>query len=143
MRQMFATGIMSVFLWVPLAAQSPNPDTPKDTKPDSHEQIVIDMLSAMQDATKALAKVQDAQSGKEAKPNLEKIAARMGEISKRVEKIGRPTKEQEAELEKKFKTAVDEAVKDFQNEIQRLLRTDYGKDVLNALEQKPMPPGKS
>lgn len=142
MRQIFPAVIASVCLCLPLGAQSPNTDPPKDAKPDSHEQIVVDMLAAIKDATKALAKVQDVQSGKEAKPDLEKIAARMGEISKRVEKMGRPTKEQEADLEKKFKTAVDEAVKDFQNEIQRLLKTDYGKDALNALEQKPMPPSK-
>lgn len=138
----FSTTIMSFALLMPLAAQSPSRDANKDSKPDSHEQIIVDMLAAMRDATKTLAKVQDVQSGKDAKPNLEKIAARMGEISKRVEKMGRPTKEQEAELEKKFKTTVDETVKDFQTEIQRLLKTDYGKDVLGALEQKPMPPAK-
>ncbi len=142
MKSGFWAAIGCVVIWGPLFAQSPNPEDKKNSKPDSHEQIVVDMLAAMRDASKILAKVQDAQTGKEAKPELQKIAHRIGEINKRLEMMGAPSKEQEAELEKKFKTAVDEAVKDFQGEIQRLLKADYGKDVLSALEQKPQAPEK-
>jgi deoxyadenosine/deoxycytidine kinase len=117
-------------------AQAPSEEPSTPAAPDSHEKIVVDMVAVMKDIAKSLAKAKDAASGKEIKPELQKLAARMDRISERLEKIGRPSKEQEAELEKKYKTAVDEAVKDFQAEVQRLLKTDYGKDVLAALEQK-------
>jgi hypothetical protein len=137
----FLTGL-SVCLAMSMAQAPDGQQVQPASTPDSHEKIVVDMLDVIKGTAKALAKAKDAATGKEVKPELQKLAAQMGNISERLEKIGRPAKEQEAELEKKYKTAVDEAIKDFQAEVQRLLKLDFGKDLLSVLEQKPKAPEK-
>jgi len=119
---------------IPVRSFAEEPATPAG---DTHEKIVADMLKTLKAATKAFADAKDAETAKKAKPVVEGLAKDMLTIDARIAKLGRPDKIKEAELEKKFKPELDEIVKTYQPEVQRLLKETYGKDLVAILERKP------
>src|SRR5262245_57981724 len=104
---------------------------------DTHERLVQDTIKIMKDTTKILKDVKNKEQADKAKKEISALRGRMDDVTKRYTAIGAPTKEQEADLEKKFKLELEDAVKSLQSEAQRLLKTDYGKDVVAILQQKP------
>jgi hypothetical protein len=109
---------------------------------ETHERLVQDTIKIMKDTTKILKDVNNKEQADKAKKEITALRGRMDDVAKRYAAIGAPTKEQEADLEKKYKLELDDAVKSLQTEAQRLLKTDYGKDVVAILQQKPKADGK-
>jgi hypothetical protein len=109
---------------------------------DTHERLLQDTIKLMKDTTKILKDVQNKDQADKAKKEITALRSRMDDVTKRYSAIGAPTKEQEAELEKKYKVELEDAVKSLQTEAQRLLKTDFGKDLVAILQQKPKTDGK-
>lgn len=111
----------------------------KDEK-DTFEILVKAILGSLNNTGELLAKVTDEKSAKETKPKLEKVAVEMQGLQERMNKLGKPTPEDEKKLEQKFKGDLETAVKKMTTEAVRLSETDYGKDLLVALKPKPKKP---
>jgi hypothetical protein len=114
----------------------------KEDGKDSHERLVQDTLKIMKDTTKILKDVQNKDQAEKAKKEITAQRGKIDDVNKRYGAIAPPTKEQEAELEKKFKVELEDSVKSFQAEAQRLLKTDFGKDLINILQQAVKTGGK-
>ncbi len=122
-------------------AQDKPAEASKDGK-DSHERLVQDTLKIMKDTAKILKDVQNKDQAEKAKKEITALRGKIDDVNKRYTAIGAPTKEQEAELEKKYKVELEDAVKGMTTEAKRLLATDYGKDLVNILQQAPKTGGK-
>jgi hypothetical protein len=109
---------------------------------DTHERLLQDTIKNMKDTTKILKDVNNKEQADKAKKEITALRGRMDDVAKRYAAIGAPTKEQEADLEKKYKLELEDAAKSFETEALRLLKTDYGKDVVAILQQKPKADGK-
>ena len=109
---------------------------------DTHERLFQDTIKNMKDTTKILKDVNNKEQADKAKKEITALRGRMDDVAKRYAAIGAPTKEQEADLEKKYKLELEDAAKSFETEALRLLKTDYGKDVVAILQQKPKADGK-
>jgi hypothetical protein len=108
----------------------------KDEPKDPLARLVVDMIGTMKDATRVLKELKSKDQVEQAKKDLGKVMEQMNEINKRWANLGQPSKDQEAELDRKYKQAIDDAFNDFQSEVQRLQKTDYGKDVIALLKPK-------
>ncbi len=117
------------------------PSSPAQDK-DTHERLVQETLKIMKDTTKILKDVQNKDQAEKAKKEITALRAKTDDVNKRYAAIAALTKEQEAELEKKYKVELEDAVKSFQTEALRLLKTDYGKDLVAILQQKTKTDGK-
>lgn len=114
-------------------------DPPKTSEADTHDKVVGDMLKVLKSAAKAFSGVNDAESAAKAKPGLEQLAGEMNKLNERITKLGPPTKDQEAALEKKFKQELDDTLKSYAKEVQRLMKDSFGKELIAVFEKKPAP----
>lgn len=145
MNRLFAASMCCALLGAGLVCAQEKPKDAKDSK-DTFESVVTDMMASLKKGTDTLKSVKDEKSAKDAKPALTKVGEDMQKLSARAQKLGKPTKEQEDALEKKFKGQMETHVKDFQSEAARVAKEPWGKDLLKALEPKapatPKPPSK-
>src|SRR5262245_8419405 len=103
---------------------------------DTHDKLVQDTLKNIKDLTKVMKDVQNKDQIEKAKKDVEPICTRIADVSKRFKAAPQPTKEQEAELEKKYKAELDDAVKAFTTEFVRLTKSDYGQPLTQLIQQK-------
>jgi peptidoglycan hydrolase CwlO-like protein len=101
---------------------------------DTHETLVKELLGTVKDAVGVLKTIKDDKTAKEAEPKVTKITTQMGDIKKRMDKIGKPTKEQEEELQKKYKTEMETNFKTFAEEINRVSEVPGGKDIVKLFQ---------
>src|SRR4051812_27200343 len=111
--------MMRPFLLASTAVILIGPGLPAQDK-DTHERLVQDTIKIMKDTTNILKDVQNKEQADKAKKEITALRGRIDDVNKRYTSIGAPTKEQEAELEKKFKVEMEDAVKSLQTEAQRL-----------------------
>ncbi len=101
---------------------------------DTHESLVKELLGTLKDATGILKTVKDEKTAKEAEPKVTKISDQMSDIKKRMDKIGKPTKDQEDELAKKYKTDMETTFKGFAEELTRVAKVPGGEDILKKFQ---------
>lgn len=106
--------------------------TPAETK--DFEDALKEMIAAIKKIGDTLAGVKDKESAEKARPELKKSGEKIKELQAKIEKLGKPTPEQEKELGEKFKKDLQDATNKLVQEAVRLGQTDYGKDVLKELE---------
>lgn len=101
---------------------------------DTHESLVKELLGTLKDAVGVLKTIKDEKTAKEAEPKVVKITTQMGDIKKRMDKIGKPTKDQEEDLQKKYKTEMDTTFKSFADEINRVDMVPGGKEIVKMFQ---------
>ena len=101
---------------------------------DTHESLVKELLGTLKDAVGVLKTVKDEKSAKDAEPKVTKVSAQMSDLKNRMEKIGKPTKEQEDELQKKYKTEMETTFKSFAEELTRVAKVPGGEDILKKFQ---------
>jgi hypothetical protein len=69
---------------------------------DTHESLTKEGIDLMGEYIDTLDKINDEESAKAAKPKLEALAKKGQDLKKRMEAIGKPSKEEEERLQKKF-----------------------------------------
>lgn len=120
-------------------------EKPKDVKDakegkDSFEAVIADLIATIKKASDTLKTAKDEKSAKEAKSALAKVGEEMQKLKTRGEKLGQATKEQEDQMEKKFKAEMEASVKSFQVEAERVAKQPWGKELLDALKPKAAAP---
>lgn len=111
-------------------------DTTKKDGKDVLEKLVQETFQNIKDVTKILKDVQNKDQVEKAKKDLDPIFVRIADVKKRAAAIAPPTKEQEAEFEKKYKAEGEDIYKAFNAEFVRLMKSDYGKPLTDLIEQK-------
>lgn len=101
---------------------------------DTHEMLVKELLGVLKEATGLLKTVKDEKTAKDAQPKVVKISDQMGDIKKRMDKIGKPTKEQEDELQKKYKGEMETTFKSFAEELGRVAKVPGGEDLIKQFQ---------
>jgi hypothetical protein len=107
-----------------------------DSKP-TYDSVMEDSLAAMEDSTAILATVKDEASANAAKPKLKEIGDRMKTLKAQQEKIGKPSKEEEAELKKKYEERMTKAFGAMLKETMRLSMDPKLKPALDGLQVTP------
>ncbi len=118
----------------------PKSETQKKEEKDSFDLVFQDLIKNLKGVAKLLTDATSADTAKKVKPDVEKAGEGMHKIDERFRKLGPLTKEQEAELEKKYKPEMEDVVKTLEAQVSRLKGEPYGKEVLDALERKPGKP---
>src|ERR1700676_804139 len=107
----------TVILLGPLAIRGQEP---------THDALAEESLKALDKASDILAAVKDKKSVDDARAKFPEIAKTLGELKKKLTAAGDPTKEQRAELDKKFKTKFEVAIKKFRDEAVRIATSVEG-----------------
>jgi hypothetical protein len=101
---------------------------------DTHDSLIKELLGTFKDAVGVLKTVKDEKTAKEAEPKVTKVSDQMSDIKKRMDKIGKPTKDQEDELMKKYKTEMETTFKSFADELTRVAKVPGGEDILKKFQ---------
>ncbi|OAI49925.1 hypothetical protein AYO44_18210 [Planctomycetaceae bacterium SCGC AG-212-F19] len=101
---------------------------------DTHDSLVKELLGTLKDAVGVLKTVKDEKTAKDAQPKVGKISDQMGDIKKRMDKLGKPTKEQEDELQKKYKGEMETTFKGFAEELTRVAKVPGGEDLIKQFQ---------
>jgi hypothetical protein len=118
----------------------PKEDVQKREQKDSFDLVFQDLIKNLKGVAKLLSDATSADAAKKVKPDLEKAGEGMQKIDERLRKLGQLSKEQEAEMEKKYKPELEDVVKTLEVQVSRLKGEPFGKEVLDALERKPGKP---
>ena len=76
----------------------------------THDSVMEDSVTAMEDVGKILATVKDEASANAAKPKLKELGEKMKTLKAEADKMAKPTTEQEAELKKKYEDRMTKAM---------------------------------
>jgi hypothetical protein len=87
---------------------------------DPHEKLMKETAGVMTEFGATLAKVTDKASAQKQVPQLEKLSQKMNDIQTRMEKLGDPSEEVAASLEKKMETEMSTAMATMMKETTRL-----------------------
>jgi hypothetical protein len=87
---------------------------------DSHEALATETVDVMQEFGDTLAKITDRASAEEHKAELEEHVADMNDLKARMDKMGDPSPEKGAELEKKFEKEMGPAMQKMMSEMMRI-----------------------
>lgn len=88
---------------------------------DSHDKVLGDMATSMEDLGSALEEVKDVDSAEANADRIADIAGDMQEISKRAEALEKPSEETVKELKAKYEDRFDEAGKKLFGEMLRVM----------------------
>src|SRR5262249_41904968 len=97
---------------------------------DTHDSLVKELLTTLKDAVGVLTSVKDDKTAKDASPKVDKISEKMGDIKKRMEKIGKPTPDEEKVLKEKYKDEMEKTFKSFAEELGRVAKVPGGEDII-------------
>jgi len=128
MKKMLAAAVVAGLSW--LLGETPGYGA--ETK--DYDEVMTAMVKKLNDTAAILEKIKDKASADKEQPGLKKVAAEMKELKAKSDKLGKPSKEQEAELKKKHEKDIEAALKKLTGEAIRLSSTDYGKDALKELQ---------
>ena len=111
---------------------------------DTHRSLTEETLKEVDAFTDILKSIKDKNKADEAKPKIEAQAKTMLELRKRSEKLGEPTKETKADLDKEFKTKFAEAIKRLQDQMIRIATSvDGGQDIVKDIRERLAPLSKA
>jgi hypothetical protein len=102
---------------------------------DSYGSIIKELSETMKDLAATLKTVKDSDTAKAAMPKLKTINAKGNDLSARMQKLGKPTKEEEALLQK----FIDESMatgKDIEKEATRLKSVKGAEEVIKLMEEQ-------
>jgi len=102
---------------------------------DSYGSIIKELSETMKELAATLKTVKDVDTAKAALPKLKAINTRGNDLSARMQKLGKPTKEEEALLQK----FIDESMvtgKDIEKEASRLKTVKGAEEVITLMEQQ-------
>jgi len=97
-----------------------------------HEEAIESLSDLMNEMADRLAKIKNNTDLVDAKPDLERLAARMTDQMDKANKREKPTAEEETKLKEKYKTDMERANARLQDEIDRIAK-DIGPDVSKLL----------
>ena len=100
----------------------------------NYEKIVKGMLAKVEDITKILTTVRDADSAKAAQPQLKEAAAKMVELRKQADDVDQPGKEEKDRLAKEYAPKMEAAVKKLRTETVRVRGVPGGDEALAELK---------
>ena len=102
------------------------------------ESVVKDSISKFKEMTSVLKGVKDEASAKAASPKLKSIAEDLDKLKKEGEKMGKPSKEQEEAMKKKYEKEMEPIMKDFMTEMMRVSMdpklAPHLKDAMSAMK---------
>jgi hypothetical protein len=105
------------------------------TKDPSYEEIIQQMLAALEQMTKVLVAVKDEPSAEAARPNLKQAAGKFLVVRKQSEQLKTPDLKQKDQIEKKYHKPLAEAVQKFRSEIRRVQDIPGGLALLKELDE--------
>ena len=104
---------------------------PAPAADDTFNNLAEQTIKTIDEFTAILAKVTDKKSADESKSKFEETAKTMADLVKRSQKLGEPSAEQKAELDKKYKAKIDAAAKHLQAELNRIaMKVDGGQEIV-------------
>jgi hypothetical protein len=86
----------------------------------THDSIMEDTVTVMEDFGKTLATVKDEASANSAKPKLTELSGKMKALKTEADKMAKPTSEKEAELKKKYEDRMTKAMGTIMGEMMRI-----------------------
>ncbi|MCI0464647.1 MAG: hypothetical protein L0Z62_47585 [Gemmataceae bacterium] len=114
-------------------------DTPKDT----YDSLVKETIDTLKQTVVVLKSVKDKQSAGEATPKLKKLGGQLQDVRKRLDRLGKPSAEQQAELQKKYGKELTDGLGALRLEAVRVQSVEGGPEALQGLSPvKPPPPPK-
>jgi cytochrome c556 len=90
----------------------------------NHESVIKDSMTSMKELVDVLKNVKDEDSAKAAVSKIESIAKDMKALSEEAKKMGEPSKEVNADLEKKYKADMEKITNDLSKEMMRIMMND-------------------
>lgn len=101
---------------------------------DTHETLIKELLGTLKDAVGVLKTIKDEKTAKDAQPKVGKITDQMSDIKKRMDKLGKPPKDQDEELQKKYKADMETTLKSFAEELTRVAKVPGGEAVIKQFQ---------
>jgi len=126
-----------------LTALAQEKEKEKDKAPadkETHETYAEESLKALDRIAEILAPVKDKKTADDARAKLPELSKSLAELKKKASALGEPTKEQKAELDKKYKSKFEDSLKKFRAEAVRVGTTvDGGKELLDEFDRLVRP----
>src|SRR2546425_11059966 len=88
---------------------------------DSHQSLAREQVDTMKEMAATLDTVKDADSAKDAKPKLKKLAERMNDINQREAKLPAPTEAEIKAMDSKYGKEMEEASRKMQAAMLRII----------------------
>lgn len=88
---------------------------------DKYESAMEDQIGYMKEMNSILASVKDDASAEAARPRIEAVVEKMNALAERMQKIGKPSKEREAELKKKYEAQLKEVTGELMGNMMKLM----------------------
>lgn len=107
-----------------------------------YEQVVLDVLKSLKQATKTLATIQDQTTAEAARPALKTAAERFVKARSRAAKMKQPDLKERERLANRYKEVVKAAKRDFDSEYRRARGIPGAAKVLEELKPMREPPRK-
>ena len=112
-------------------------EKPAEPEKDTFESVIKLIVKTHSVRADILTAVKDEKAAKESIPKLEKLTGELKALQARMDKIGKPDKEQEKKLQGIFMRDMRKELERIHNQAMRLMDEDFGYDVLMAA--KPLP----
>lgn len=87
---------------------------------DTHESVTQEMMASLQETIDLLKSCKDEASAKAAEPKLKAMGKKMEALKKRADALGKPSKEQDEAIKKKFGEKLIESVFGMMGEMARI-----------------------
>ncbi|QOV90026.1 hypothetical protein [Humisphaera borealis] len=100
----------------------------------THESVMEQQVTTMEDVAKLLTTVTDEASANSAKPKLKELSEKLKAVKAEADKIAKPTKEKEDELRKKYEERITKAMSAWLMEMGRIGRDPKLRSVLSDLD---------
>ena len=102
---------------------------------DSHESLMRQQISAMNEAADILATIKDKSSAEAAKPKMKKIGEKLGDLKNRIDRLEKLSESKKVAFESKFKDQLVGAPKRLTDEQLRLISVEGAKEILDDLNK--------
>ena len=115
---------------------APEPAEKKAAEADTQDSLLKGLIGSLKNGVAILKTVQNEDTAKAALPKVKKISDELADLKKRMDKLGKPTEEQEKELVKKYGAEMTETFKGFADEMERLSKVAGAEEILKLFEEK-------
>lgn len=103
---------------------------------ETHEALAGESISLMEDFSGSLAKIDDKASAEKQAGELERLVSKMQDVRARMEKLGAPSEQDEAELSKKLEEGMGTAMQKMSKELMRISSDPEIMSVVGPLLEK-------
>lgn len=100
----------------------------------THDSVMEESVSSMEEMVAIMKTIKDKPSAEAAKPKLEALGDRMKELKAEADKLGKPSKEKEAELKKKYDDRMQKVFAELMGEGMRIGMNPELKDVMKDVK---------